>query len=180
MTQPVQEQTDPRSVGGLAWRTAQLARRPGPSGATVISWALLAIPDGQTVADDSLVVVTDYNRSGTVGTALSFNATTGLITINEKGIYDVHTWAEWDNQGSWQTIEGPVFQGGQDYQDIGNGLMMHPVYVGTVAATVQQHKTTFFVADLPQSVNLQVAHKRGVDDDLVNGGLTVVKIAPYP
>jgi hypothetical protein len=176
MTQPVQEPTTERDIGGLGWRTAQLARRPSLFSTITVDYALLAIPDGQTISSGSLDVITDYNRSAVAGTALSVNAATGLITINEEGIYDVHTWALMDNVGAWDIVEGPVFQGGQDYQDIGNGLDTHRPNANYPDV---QHKTTFFVADLPQSVNLQVFHNRGSSDDLVNGGLTVVRIAPY-
>ena len=149
---------------------------------SVISqWAILAIPAGQTIATDSLVVVTSYARSRVSGTALSVNATSGLITVNTIGIYDIHSWAEFTAApGGWNVIEGPVFQGGQDYQDIGNGLMWHNAPAGfTIDATVMQHKTTFVVASLPQSVNLQVAHTRGSNDFVYNGGLTIVKIGTY-
>lgn len=137
-------------------------------------YAILAIPAGQTVVSGSLDVVVDYGRSDVGGTALSVNATTGLITFNETGIYDIHSWAEFDNTGAYDQIEGPVFQGGQDFQDIGNGLHTHRQNANY---TILQHKTTIVVADLPQSVNLQVRHQRGSNDDLLNGGLTVVRIA---
>lgn len=42
MTQPVQEQTTERDVGGLGWRTSQLARRPPPSMGGGSSWG---VPD---------------------------------------------------------------------------------------------------------------------------------------
>lgn len=141
----------------------------------VSQYAILAIPPGtQVVATASLDVVTNYSRSAVGGTAMSVNATTGLITINATAIYDIHTWAEFDIQGAWDVIEGPVFQGGQDFQDIGNGLHTHRQNANYVHV---QHMTRIYVAALPQSVNLQVRHERGVNDTLVNGGLSVVKVA---
>jgi hypothetical protein len=180
MTAPIQEPLTQRSIAGLQYGTSQLFRRPDPfsEGATVdVPWAMLAIPDGQVVPTSSLEVVVDYDRGDVNGTAMDINLVTGLITINEEGIYDIHSWAEFDDQGAWQQVEGPVFQSGQDYQDIGNGLMTH---VNNTTYTIRQHKTTLFVADLPQSVNLQVWHNRGINDDLFNGGLTIVKIGDYP
>lgn len=143
------------------------------------NYAVLAIPDGQTIADGSLDVVVNYNRSEVVGTALSVNATSGLITFEETGVYDIHTWVEMDNQGAWVVVEGPVFQGGQDFQDIGNGLLVHVTHPNF---SVLQHKTTIVAYDVlnniaPAGVNLQVLHERGSSDDLFNGGITVVKIA---
>jgi hypothetical protein len=185
MTAPVQEPTPGREVSGLGYGSRQLFRRPAPAtAATSADWAMLAIPDGQTVTTSSLDVVVNYNRADVNGTALDVNPTTGLVTINEEGVYDIHTWAEWDDQGTWTTVEGPVFQGGQDYQDIGNGLHVH-VSATYIAATIMQHKTTLFAVEVggnlsPTGFNLQVAHNRGTDDDVFNAGITVVKIGDYP
>lgn len=157
-----------------AYGVDELYRRPAPLvEAAAFPYAILAIPDGQTIATASLDVITDYARSAVGGTAMSVNATTGLITFNEEGIYDIHTWAEMDNQGAYDLIEGPVFQGGQDFQDIGNGLRTHRQNTNYVHV---QHMTRIWVADLPQSVNLQVRHERGSNDFLVNGGISIVQL----
>lgn len=52
MTQPVQEPSNERDIGGLAWRTAQLARRPPPFSGTPWPWILLEA-GGQTLPGDA-------------------------------------------------------------------------------------------------------------------------------
>lgn len=159
------------------WNGATDPGGPDPLRWLAKDFALLAIPDGQTIADGSLDVITNFNREQVVGTAMSVNAVTGLITFNEAGTYDAHSWAEMDDQGAWVVVEGPVFQGGQDFQDIGNGLLVHVTHPNF---TVLQHMTRIVVFDTgtnlsPASLNLQVLHERGSNDDLVNGGISVVR-----
>ncbi len=182
MTRYVGEPSQERKAVQGRWGVEDLRKRPAPpevvAAAGTDNYAILAIPPGtQSIATNSLTVVTGFTRSYVKGTALSVNASTGLITINAKGLYDIHSWAEMDFQGAWDLVEGPVFQAGQDYQDVGNGLHTHRQNTNYVLV---QHKTTLFVANLPQSLNLQVLHLRGSADTLVNGGLTVVKLASYP
>jgi len=55
MTQPVQENTTPRDVGGLDWRTRQLARRPAPR-------PNLAVYEHKVFLDDEDVVTGDDAR----------------------------------------------------------------------------------------------------------------------
>lgn len=73
MTQPVQEPTTERDVGGLAWRTSQLARRPGAAAAAasgIFEYAIVSGPwDNITVPNTTWTDVPGANLFSTCFTS---------------------------------------------------------------------------------------------------------------
>lgn len=108
MTAPIQEPTDQRSISGLQWKTAQLARRPPLVAPRVNPWMAIfdgtaVVPTGtwmpvnfQQLAYDPLLVtlgdIFDYDTTDTGDTG----NTRFRIQTRKKGVYYAELWTAWD------------------------------------------------------------------------------------
>lgn len=147
MTQPVQEPTPERDIGGLAWRTAQLARRPIPlSGAAgTMPWARRSKgfdASDQVIATNSFTDVTfnhDYNMgTGESGEAYFAAVGTTGISVLQAGVYAITVKINWTSaMGTTAWLMGPnVLSPPDDYIDLdAKGASSSTTMVGIVSQT---------------------------------------------